>query len=211
MHHPTDDRFEAYVEGRLEDAHQASLESHVVACGRCQTRLEEWRGVFAALEALPRLAPSPRFGDAVMARVRIARPWHATALARVRAWAPHSTRGWAAAVALLALPVVLGGGVLAWLVSRSYVTASGLWIFGKDVFAASANRLAAETSSALLQSSLVTRLVAQGEAFYATAGVQGIGLVATMALLSTTLSIWVLYRNLIRTPEREMNHASYCF
>ena len=66
MHHPTDDRFEAYVEGRLEDADQASLESHVVACSRCQGQLEEWRALFTALGTLPRLAPSADFGDAVI-------------------------------------------------------------------------------------------------------------------------------------------------
>ncbi|MEX0893968.1 MAG: zf-HC2 domain-containing protein [Gemmatimonadota bacterium] len=211
MHHPTDDRFEAYVEGRLEDADRASLESHVVACSRCQGQLEEWRALFTALRTLPRLAPSADFGNAVMARVRIARPWHAAALGRLQRWVPDSTRGWAAAVALLALPVVLGSGVMAWLLSRSYVTASGLWVFAEDVFATGANRLASQTSSAVLQSSLVTRLLATAEGFYANAGVQGIGLVATVALLSTTLSIWVLYRNLYRTPQRETNHASYCF
>jgi AcrR family transcriptional regulator len=211
MQHPTDDRFEAYVEGRLEEPARVDLERHVVACTRCQGHLEEWRAVFAALRALPRLAPSPRFTEAVMARVRIARPWHAAALARVEAWMPRSTRDWAAAVVLLALPVLLGGGIVAWLVSRSYVTASGLWAFATEVFAAGANRLASQTSSAVLQSSAVTRLVSTAETFYANAGVQGIGLLATAALLSTTLSIWVLYRNLYRTPERETNHASYCF
>lgn len=211
MQHPTDDRFEAYVEGRLEDAERATLESHVVACSRCQAEVEEWRTLFAALDGLPRLAPSPAFADAVMARVRLARPWHAAALARARRWLPTTTRHWALAVTLLALPVVLGGGVLAWLLSKSYVTANGLWAFASDTFAGAANQLAAETSTAVLQNALVTQLLAEARAFYASAGAEGIGLVAVVGLLATTLSIWVLYRNLYRTPERETNHVSYCF
>ena len=42
-------------------------------------------------------------------------------------------------------------------------------------------------------------------------GMSGVGaLVATLAI-ATSLSIWVLYKNLFRSPSREANYVSYSF
>src|SRR3954467_1648821 len=57
----------------------APLKAHVAECRDCQVRLEEARAVTGLIEQLPRLAPSHRFTDRVMAQVPVFVPWHVAA------------------------------------------------------------------------------------------------------------------------------------
>ena len=53
----------------------APLEAHVRECEQCRAELEAERQVVAAVEELPRLAPSPLFADHVVAQVNVYEPW----------------------------------------------------------------------------------------------------------------------------------------
>src|SRR5690606_15160866 len=106
MLHPTPERLESYVEGALDDAERAVIESHLVTCARCQAEADEWKAVFAALSSLPRFAPSPGFADRVMAGVQVRQPWTVRVMDLLRRLVPSGTTGWLLATALLALPVV---------------------------------------------------------------------------------------------------------
>ena len=64
----------------------APLQAHLRECDQCRAAVEEEREVVEALEHLPRLAPSPDFGDRVMSQVQIYEPWHVAARDTVLAW-----------------------------------------------------------------------------------------------------------------------------
>jgi hypothetical protein len=68
----------------------APLLAHVEGCARCRDELAEARQIVSALERLPHLAPSPRFGDRVMSQVQVFEPWHVAALDSVKRWVPSS-------------------------------------------------------------------------------------------------------------------------
>lgn len=219
--HPEAEELEAYAEGTLDDGDRAVIESHVLACVDCQGALEEWRALFSALEGLPQMAPSSGFTERVMARVRVATPataWRAQALAQVRAAAqglgrlmPQTTRGWAFATAMLGLPALLGTAFVAWLLSRDYVSAQSLWIATRDTLDHGAQRLGDSLVQSLVQTDVVAWLVANAGEFVATAGMRGVGAVIAVAGVTTMLSIYVLYRNLFRTPTRESHYVTYSF
>ena len=219
--HPGSEALETYAEGAMEDADRAVLESHLMSCVRCQGEVEEWRSLFATLEILPRFAPSSGFAERVMARVRVPDPsaaWRTQVLAQVAAagqrvghWLPRTTRGWAFVTALLAIPALIGGGLIVWLLTRSYVSADALWIAAVSTVDNGAQRLGSSLVSSAMQSSIATWLAANVGAFLETAGMRGLGIAIALASLLTVLSIYVLYRNLFRTPTRESSYVTYSF
>lgn len=212
--HPAADRLEAYVEGRLDEADRAIVESHLVSCGHCRHEVDEWLALFAALSDLPDLEPSAEFADRVMARVRITprRVWRkqlvqAGALAaRVL---PKTTAGWGFATALLALPLVLGGALLLWLDSKSFLTPETTLAFLMTQAVDGARALAAGALSTLMQTDIVAWAVEYASAFLETAGMTGVGALLAGAGAITVLSIWVLYRNVFRTPSRDSDYALF--
>jgi hypothetical protein len=236
MNHPPAERLEAFVEGLLEAGDRVVVESHLPGCPSCRSAVEEWRALFTALAGLPQFEPKSGFANRVMAGVRIA-PRHAQAPSlgeRIGGWSwesaqaavsaaagragaslgrlmPKTTFGWATATALLSLPVVAAAAALGWLVSRSYITPQSLWLFASTQ-AVDGMRAAGETAvSTALQTDIAAWLVSQGTMLLETAGVTGIGMLIAAAGATTVLSIWVLYRNLFRTPTRESNYVSYSF
>jgi anti-sigma factor RsiW len=234
-YHPDADRLEAYAEGGLEQAERVVIESHLLACRVCQTALEEWRALFAALEGLPQLEPAAGFADRVMARVRVApaagraglplRAWGrrarqvgaawvgeqaAAAAATVASVLPTTTAGWALATALLALPVAVGAGFVTWLFASTQVTPQLLWAFVSTQVADGANALVATAAAAAMQRDVVAWLVQVADDVLAT-GATGIGALFAALSITTMLSAWVLYHNLFRTPARESDHALYSF
>jgi len=214
LEHLTAESLQGYVEGAIGDTDRAVLESHLLACTQCSTELEEWRSLFTTLAGLPQLTPATGFSDRVMARVRIpaAAPfwaqWAAGARQLAHRLTPRTTGAWALASAFIALPLLLGGGVVTWLVSKDYITAQSLWVFATDRAASGLQSLGASTLTALIQSSAASWLVAQARSLTANAGARGLGALALCGGVMTMASIWILYRNLFRTPTREANHVS---
>jgi anti-sigma factor RsiW len=222
--HPVAERLEAFAEGLLDAGDRVVIESHLLGCEACERAVEEWRALFATLSALPLLEPRTGFADRVMARVRVspartAWSWQAaqaalqlhaaqagSALSRLM---PKTSFGWAVATTLRALPFVLGTALLAWLMSRSYITPASLWAFVSTQAVDGARGLGATAVSTAMQTELAAWIYANAAAFLEKAGVTGVGIVVGVASVAIMLSIWVLYRNLFRTPTRESQYASY--
>lgn len=228
MNHPAADRLEAFVEGVLDPADRAVLESHLLGCPECQTAVEEWRALFSALEGLPQYEPGPGFADAVMARVRAVAPARAPALnlqvaqaalqkQAARAGAaldrvlPKTTFGWAMTAAFLALPFLLGALLVSWLMSHSYVTPTTLWAFLSEQAVAGVRSFGSTVATAVMQTGAAEWLLVQGTEFVMRAGAAGVGMLIAATGALTMLSIWILYRNLFRTPRRDTHYATYSF
>ena len=215
LNHPTTERLQAFVEETLDGAERAVVESHLTTCGECHTEVDELRLLFQALGSLPELDPAPGFADRVMRHVRVPRPasaW-AGATAAVEGWleriAPKSTRGWAAASAVFALPVIGATVLMAWLLSQPGVSAQGLWTF----LAALAGDAATGTGQwvwAQLSSSVLAVWATRAAEYLGTVGRGEMGLAVVMFTTLTAGSIYVLYQNLFRTRQpRRIEHASY--
>jgi hypothetical protein len=209
--HPTDDRLEAYCEGSLAASERAAIESHVFRCGRCRGEVEDWRALFTSLASLPHLAPSAGFADRVMAHVRIPEPWHSRASGLLGRVVPRSAPSWAFAVAMLAIPVLALGTLAVWLLSRSYLTAYRLWVFATDQFAHGANQAASGALTKVMQTDVMVWLVNEAGSFMGSAGMRGVGVLAAGGAAVILLCLWVLYRNVIRTPTRGTTYVSFMF
>lgn len=209
MLHPGPDRLEAYVEGVLHDSDRVVVESHLVSCGRCRAEAEEWRAVFAALAALPRIEASPGFADRVMAGVRVPNPWMARLGALIRRLVPTGTAGWVLVTAFLALPALVGGGVVAWLLSRPSITAAGLWIFILERTVDGVRSLAGRAGSALLESGAALWVWNSAKSVLAGVGTVELGAAAAAFAVVMLLSLWILYDNLFRTSTREKHYAMH--
>jgi anti-sigma factor RsiW len=205
--HPTSERLESYAEGTISAADRAVVASHLMGCSGCEAEVEDWRALLQALAALPRFAPALGFTNRVMAHVRIPEPWHARASAWIDRVLPKTTFGWAVAVAVLALPVVASGSLLAWLLSKSYVTAHGLWVFATNQFASAATDLAGGTMTTLMQTDIAAWLARTVEVALGATGARGFGALAAGASVLTMLSAWVLYRNLFRNPNGKTHYG----
>jgi hypothetical protein len=212
--HPAADRLEAFVEGTLREADRAVLESHLLTCPPCQTQVEEWRGLFAALSSLPQFEPTVGFATRVMTHVRVApraawQEWADRAGALAARVAPRTNYGWSLAVALFALPILLGGGAIAWLVSKSYITSDALLGYTRESIVDGLQGMGTTVITFVMQTEIAAWVVANVGAVISTAGVTGLGAILAGAGSLTVLSTWVLYRNLFRSPSRESDYALY--
>lgn len=217
MRHLDTERLQGYAEGTIAEGDRAVLESHLQTCPQCTAEVEEWRSLYSALASLPQFAPSVQFAERVMARVQVgsAVPVWAPLVTRAQQLAqrlaPKTTTGWALATAMLALPLLFGGGLVTWLVSKDYITAESLMAFVTNRASDGMQSLGASAIRALMETQLATWLVSQGSALIATAGMKGLGVLGATLCAGTMASIYILYKNLFRTPARESNHASYSF
>ena len=215
--HPDTERLQGFAEASLPEGERGVVASHLQACPSCTAAVEEWRSLFLALSALPQLAPRPGFADRVLAGLKLP--------ARAPAWAPllqragelisrvapQSTGGWALLTAFVTLPLLVGGGVLAWLFSRGFVTPATLWTFVNDRATSGLQSLGAAALTTLIQTPAVAWVVSAVRQVLETAGLTGLGAIGAVAGALTMLSIWILYRNLFRTPTRESNYVTYSF
>jgi len=208
MTHLTGDRLEAYCDGSLAKRERTAADSHVAHCSQCRVEVEDWRAVYAALATLPRFGPRPGFADRVMARVRIRQAWHARAGAVLARVLPRTTPGWAFAAAILSVPVLFVGGFAAWLLSKSYITAQGLWIFATDRFAEGANQMASGAMTHAMNSDIAAWLVTSLTRLLDAAGARGVGAMAAASAMVVAFSAWILYRYLFRSPVRSATHAT---
>lgn len=214
--HMSAETLQTFAEGLLPDGDRAVVESHLAACTRCQSEAETWRTLFAALSALPHFELTAGFQDRVIAGLHSSHatsivPWLSRAGQMVVRVAPKTTRGWAVAAAFLALPVVSGGILIAWLLSSPYVTAATLWSFATDRGAHALQSLGSGTISWAIKTDAAAFLVRSSGQLFHQVGMSGVGALAAGGALVTTLSAWVLYRNLFRSPSRETNYVSFSF
>jgi|SRR5688500_5744948 len=216
MIHPTAEKLQSFVEGLLDVSDRAVLESHLIACPACQSEVAEWRSLYNVLAAMPQMEPAKGFANRVMSHVTLPDPWYVRVPARVaerlQVFVPQTTRGWAAATAFLAMPMLFFVGVAAWVLSKPYITAQGLMSFTYAKASAIVNSVATGTWSTILQSDAAL-LAVRGMNAVSNAGLGAAGALVFAVSLATALSAWVLYQNLFRpTMKRAIRHyVSYSF
>lgn len=208
--HPAADRLEALVEGLLDDGDRVVVESHLVGCSRCQTEVEELRALFGALARMQHFSPAPGFLHRVMARVRLPEPWYARAGQYLQRLAPRTSRGWAFASGLFALPLVGFGVITLWLLSKPYVTSEGLLAFTFNQIGSRASGVFSSAYSVILHSDVTLYFARALEPLLAN-GFRAAGALAVLFAVMTVLSAWVLYQNLFRNPTRGSDYVSYSF
>jgi len=58
-----------YLDGRARPADRHAVEEHLSGCASCRLRAEEFRALWAALDDLPEVSPSPAFDATLRARI----------------------------------------------------------------------------------------------------------------------------------------------
>lgn len=214
VEHPTTERLQELVEESLDERQRAVVESHLSVCASCSREAEELQALFGALSELSTFAPSPGFADAVMAKVRIREPVLAPLFAGAGAWieriTPQTTRGWAAAAAMLALPLVGATLLVTWLMAQPGVTPQGLWTLTSE-FAGSAASTGWQWAWARFAGTNLAAWLAQASELAQSVGRGEIGLAAVVFATMTIGSAYVLYQNLFRPEARRTEHATYVF
>ncbi len=206
-----------YLDSRLAARNVARVDRHLDSCAICRSELEEYRAVARSIASLPSLAPSTDFAERVMAEVRI-NEIAAVAMAptttsgRVLGWLrghrPSNQRGWAAALGVAVAPVFTLLLVVRSVFAHELVTVGNLAAYARL-------QLSALTSSL---SPSVTATVERWTPSFLWDGAALVGssptlLAASAALASVALmaSVWILYRNLFRTPYDELSDARLSF
>jgi hypothetical protein len=196
---------EQLAEGMLSEHEHQSAMTHVEGCTRCAAEMDAYRTLFTALAALPRFAPPPDFGDAVISRVRIG-PQPSPAMQRLRRWLPVTRRGWtilAGAMIVPALPVL---ALVIWLLSQPMISAAALLEWGSRW----GNDVTGSVSSTILRWETQLGLTQLAGALYA--AVAGLPMALVLAVgaalaVAVPLSVWSLVR-LVRTPLGDAHYAN---
>lgn len=216
--HATAEELLDQLDGRLAARSAARLEAHLQECRTCRTEMEGYHSVVSRLEHLERLAPSPGFGEAVMASVRI-QQMAAMAMApttrtgRIAAWVrarmPSSSRGWAMALGVGTAPAVIAALVIHTVFSFEQVTLGSLISFLGFKLSSAASGMMVWLEGWIGATPLLTRGMDALQALGASPSL----LAAAAALSSATVfgAAWVLYRNLIVPSGEEGRYAQVSF
>ncbi len=198
LFHPEPEQLEALAAGDVEDGDAVVLESHLQACGRCRTEVEEWRALFGALADLPEVRPSPAFADRVMASVRIPQPLVTRVAGAVERFVPHTRRAWAVVGAMLGLPAMGSAVLVAWFLNQPWLTLQGLLAFGGRQVTAFLTVLPGRLLDIFSRTSMGV-WATEAVGFLTSRGLASVGAVAGLFAALTAASAWVLYRNLFRS------------
>jgi anti-sigma factor RsiW len=216
--HATGEELLEHLDGRLAARTSTRIEAHLKECAPCREEMEGYHSVVSSLEGLDRWAPSPGFGEAVMASVRI-QQMAAMAMApttrsgRFMAWVkdhlPSSSRGWSMALGVGTAPAVIAALVIHTVFSFEQVTLGSLFSFLGFKLSTLFGGMAAWMEGWVGSSPVLTPAV---EAVQALGGSPAL-LAAVAALCSATVfgAAWVLYRNLIVPSGEEGRYAQVSF
>lgn len=212
--HPATERLQELVEESLDERQRVAVESHLSVCATCRQEVEELQTLFGALSGLSTFAPSAGFANAVMAKVRVPVPALAPVFAGAGAWIerviPQTTRGWAAAAAMLALPLLGATLLVTWLMAQPGVTPQGLWTLTSE-FAGNAASSGWQWAWARFAGTTLAAWLSQAAELAQTVGRGEIGLAAVAFATMTAGSAYVLYQNLFRPEVGRTQHATYVF
>lgn len=125
------ERITGYVDGALDDAERAAVESHLDSCEACRAQVADERTIRAQLKALPAVEPSRSLERQVRRELR------ATAPSRLRFLLPL-----AAGLALLAFWARGAAPVAAWALSRDHTHCFGMKRLPAEVFNGDFGRVA---------------------------------------------------------------------
>lgn len=203
--HLTDWTLEQLAEGTLSRQDEAKARAHVEACARCGAEVEAFRTMFAALEGLPRFAPSPAFGDAVMERVRVA-PQGSPALARLNRWLPKTRRGWMLLSTALVAPAVPMIAFALWVMMDPLMSASSLWQW-LSLEVQEGARSAVGSLIGFGSTLAIVERTKQLLAAVSAVPLSTLGTAVGILAVAIPLSAWSLVR-LTRTPSEEVTYAN---
>lgn len=216
--HATGEELLEHLDGRLAARDSTRIEAHLEECTACRAEMEGYHSVVSRLEGLDRLAPSPGFGEAVMASLRI-QQMAAVAMApttrsgRLMAWVrghlPSSSRGWAVALGVGTAPAVIAALVIHTVFSFEQVTLGSLFSFLGFKLSSLTRGMTAWLQGWAGSSPLVSPGL---ETLQALGGSPAL-LAGTAVLCSATVfgAAWVLYRNLIVPSREEGRYAQVSF
>lgn len=224
-YHPTTDRLEAFVEGTLQTGDRVIIESHLLGCPHCQTEVEEWRNLFAALSGLPQFRPASGFVERVMVRVRMPAPSRWQQYAGREVWAryaaragtalsrlsPQTTLGLSLAAACMSLPIVILAGIAAWILQQAALTPREALAYAGTWAVEGLQGVGATAITAVVQTDVAVWLLARSAQIIETGGLTGVGTALGVGGVTAVLSAWVLYRNLFGSPTRDTNHVMFSF
>jgi anti-sigma factor RsiW len=215
--HLDPERLQDYVEGLLPARQMARVSAHLEACGGCRGEEEQWRSLIQGIEKLPVMAPSRAFASHVMGQIRIgrrvrpvaARTTLGHALTRALAWAgrliPRTQKAWAVISGIALTPATVVALLAYAVFSNPLVTPEGMASFFWWRISGGATALWGLLADGLVES---------GITFYAysfldlLAGAPAVAaMVAVSFAAATSLSGWVLYRNLMTTHTVDGNYA----
>jgi anti-sigma factor RsiW len=206
------------LDGALGAGDRRRAEAHLARCSPCQDEFQRWEGVFARLSALEHMVPSDGFGDRVFKAWQAVRPstlspagpgirlfgdWTPGLAAAARRLVPESPRGWAAAAALVSIPMVPLIAVISAVFAHPLLSFEAL---------ASFVRWRAGDALLGLAGSVATELVSHPVTFWiweglgAAAAAPGLAMAALISgWAAAAVSAWILYRHLV-VPSREARH-----
>ena len=211
--HLSPERLQDYVEGLLPARQVARVSAHLDACGVCRSEEEQWRGLIQGIEKLPVMAPSNAFAGQVMGQIRIGRlvrPLAAkTARGRALAWAgglvPRTQRAWAVMSGIALTPITVSALIVYAVFSNPLVTPGGLASFFWWRISGGATALWGLLTDGLVESGIAFRAYSFLDLLAGAPAVTAMVVVSFAA--ATSLSGWVLYRNLIATRAVDRNYA----
>jgi anti-sigma factor RsiW len=179
-HCPLTPKAQDWLDGELPTAEAATFEAHLGACAACAAEVEAYRAVFARLDGLPLLEPSPELHQRVLDAVL---PHRAPRWVRVLGWSYAGVL----AVSLGAMALALTQpGPSAWLrglVATGIASAADSFAFALH---ASSRGLAAVVAM-LASDGLAVRLLGIA---WRLLSEPDVGLVLTAALLACAALMW---------------------
>ena len=216
--HVEPERLQDYVEGLLPSRQMARVSAHVKACEACRSEELRWEELIHGLECLPELAPSEAFSGRVMAQLAIGNlvrtPATSAVTSATRQWVlgwaerlmPRTQKAWAVISGVALTPVTVVALLAYAVFSNPLVTPGYLASFLWWKVTGGVSALAGIFADGVLESPLVfyaySVLGALANAPVLTA------MVAVSLAAATSLSGWVLYRNLMTTRTMDGNYAT---
>ena len=195
----------------------ARVEAHLDACGACSNEAATWRELVQRIETLPELAPSAGFAKRVMAQVRIGRLVRertavtdpVSAPGRVLAWAggllPRTQKAWAVISGVAVTPATVVALLVYAVFSNPAVTPGYLASFLWWKVSGGVSAVAGVLADTLFESAIIFQAYSALETL---AGAPALAaMVAVSLAAATSLSGWVLYRNLIPTQTVDGQYA----
>lgn len=212
--HASSTELQEHLDGRLAARSAARLEEHLAGCARCRSEMDGLHRVVRELDALPTVAPSPDFGEAVMAAVRVqlmtemvmapTSRWE-RALRWLRSRVPSSGPGWAAVLGVGTAPAVVLALVVQAVFSHELVTVGNLAAFLGFKLAGLWDATLALMPRALIDNPVLSAL-GTGAAWLSAS--PALMAAAAVAVSGTVLgATWILYRNLLLPGMEDGAHA----
>ncbi len=211
--HVPSGRLQDHLEGRLAARVSTRIDEHLDTCAVCRSELAALRRVSLALDELGHLAPTPDFGERVMATWRVEQLTRVamaptTRWGRVAAWArahaPSSRQGWAAALGVATAPAVVAVLIIQAVFSSPLVTVGNLVAFFRLKMADGMGALLAQVGSLVQAAGLEPAARAALDALQSPPVAAG---AATMASGLLFAALWVVYRFLIASQPADRPYA----